>query len=107
MKLSKLIVEDRYPSKYDEVPKAFYRIWDELSVEDNLLLRQDRLIIPESLKIKVVKVAHEGHLGVVNTKRLLRSMYWFQKIDRLVDNEVKDCSSCQATVYQKNLETSA
>ena len=25
-------------------------------------------------------------------------------MERLVDNEVKDCSSCQATVYQNNLE---
>ena len=62
------------------------------------------MIIPDSLKIKVVQVAHEGLLGVVNTKRLLRSMYWFPKMDRLVDNEVKDCSFCQATVYQNNLE---
>ena len=101
--LIKLLENNKRPAKND-LPSVYYKIWDELSLEDGLLLRQDRIIIPPSLQNKVVKVAHEGHLGTVNTKRLLRSKYWFPKMNIIVDAEVKHCKSCQATVYQNFME---
>lgn len=51
-----------------------------------------------------MKLAHEGHQGIVKTKSLLREKVWFPGIDRLVENEIQNCLACQATVECKNTE---
>ena len=39
----------------------------------------------------VVRIAHEGHIGIVRTKQLLRERVWFPKIDKMVESEIKNC----------------
>ena len=103
-KIMKLIQSGTLPRKTDEVPNTFVKIWSELSVEGDLLLRGERLVISTSLKEKIIKVAHEGHMGIIKTKTLLRSKVWFPDMDKLVEKEVGNCLSCQATVYQHGRE---
>ena len=67
-------------------------------------MKQERLVIPESLKERIVKIAHEGHFGIVNTKRFLRSKVWFKNLDTAVENEVKHCHICRATTYKQDKE---
>ena len=98
-----LIENGKYPTK-GEIPDNFINIWGEFSVVNNLLLEQERLVIPESLKERIVKIAHEGHLGIVNTKRFLRFKVWFKNLDTAVENEVKHCHTCRATTYKQDKE---
>ena len=47
---------------------------DELAItNDGLLLKQNKIVIPKTLKKKVVKLAHMGHQGIEKAKSLLRS----------------------------------
>ena len=52
---------------------------NELSIARGVIWRGTR--IPKRLQGKVIKIAHEGHQGLVKTKQLLRSRVWFPKID--------------------------
>ena len=103
-KIIQLLENGKFPTKHDNIPDSFIKIWDELSVSDNLLLKQERLVIPEILQKRIVQLAHEGHLGIMNTKRLLRSKVWFKNLDSQVENEIKNCHTCQATVYKHERE---
>ena len=69
-----------------------------------MILRGDRIVVPLLLGNRILKVAHEGHLGIVNTKRFLRSKVWFPNMDILAENEIKHCLPCQATVYKHERE---
>ena len=53
--------------------KQFARIKEELTVnaESNLILRGSRIVIPASLQQRAIDIAHEGHQGMVKTKKLL------------------------------------
>ena len=82
-------MKNKTPTKKDHFPDSFVKVWSELSVCDGLLLRQERLVIPESLQTRIIKIAHKGHLGIVNTKRLLRSKVWFRNLDNEVENGIK------------------
>ena len=74
----------------------YLQVKEELSVyQDKLVLRGSRVIIPENLQSKVVKIAHEGHLGIVKPKQLIRDRVWFPGIDKMIENEIKQCSACQ------------
>ena len=70
----------------------------------NTLLRGTRIVIPQSLQRRVIRLAHEGHQGIIKTKKLLREKVWFPGIDRLVEECVAECIPCQATVQVKTSE---
>ena len=59
-------------------------------------LRGNRLIIPKQLRTQVIQLAHEGHQGLVKTKKLLREKVWFPGIDNLAAKMIKDCLACQS-----------
>ena len=58
----------------DKDVEPYIYIKQELSVAEGLIFRQGRIIIPEKLQRKVVKIGHSlGHLG--KTKRMLQDRY--------------------------------
>jgi hypothetical protein len=86
------------PSK-NTIFDPFRRFWDSLSVTtDGIVLRDERLIIPNSLQNKLIDFAHEGHAGIEATKRALRSRYFFQNMDKLIVTKISQCIHCQANV---------
>jgi hypothetical protein len=52
--------------------------------EKGIILSDNIILIPQELRKRVVKLAHEGHQSIVKTKSLLREQFWFPGIDRLV-----------------------
>lgn len=72
------------------------KVKDELTVcsTSNIILRGTRIVIPKVMQEHVVKLAHEGHQGLVKTKALLREKVWFPGIDKMVEKLVKSCSAC-------------
>ena len=85
--------------KYPRAPKElseYKNIWLELNVsKEGILLRNDLIVIPESLHKKVIEAAHEGHQGITTTKRLLRSICWFPKMTSHIEKVIKDCWPCE------------
>ena len=76
---------------------AYRSVFSELSIAENgIVLRGERIVPPSSLWLTYVELAHEGHQGMVKTKRLLRSKLWFPGIDRLDEKRIADCLACQA-----------
>ena len=43
----------------------------ELYTNGKLILRGTRIVIPKKLRLRVLSIAHEGHLGIVGTKQKL------------------------------------
>ena len=77
--------------------KLFRNVRDELSVDaiNGLILRGSRIVLPAVMRRKALNIAHEGHQGLVNTKRLLREKIWFPGIDALAKEVIGSCLSCQ------------
>lgn len=66
----------------------------ELCKVGNMLLRGDKLVIPHSLRSKILKVAHESHPGIEIMKRRLRLKVWWPHLDKEVEKYVKQCKAC-------------
>ena len=57
----------------------YYDLRAEIYTSEDVVLRLDKIIPPESLRDKIITVSHkQGHLGMAKTKELLRRKYWFQ-----------------------------
>lgn len=72
-------------------------IQDELVVHDeNILLRDNRIVMPTSLRERAVSLTRECHQGLTKTKAFIRSKVCFPGINERVDLLIKDCIACQA-----------
>ena len=69
----------------------YQNIFPKLSIsETGLLIRQHRLVLPQSLlKQAISKAQHMGHFGCAGLKRQLRAHFHFPHLNALVEQEVK------------------
>ncbi|XP_044762211.1 uncharacterized protein K02A2.6-like [Coccinella septempunctata] len=79
---------------WPEGTERFKIFENELSCYSEILLRGDKIVIPEKLRKRVLDLAHEGHPGIVAMKKRLRSKVWWPKIDNDAEKIVKDCKDC-------------
>ena len=71
-----------YNNKWDESVNNYKIFQTELCFYENILLRENRIVIPKSLRQRVLEAAYEGHPGIVAMKNRLRTKVWWPKIDR-------------------------
>ena len=74
---------------------AFKAVRNELTVLGKLVFRGTRLVIPRKLCKQVLKLAHEGHQGIVKTKQRFRTKLWWPGIDREAEHRCRTCHGCQ------------
>ena len=53
--------------------QVYKHVFSELAVVDGIVVRGDRIVVPETLRQRMVEIAREGHQGQVRTKQLLRA----------------------------------
>ena len=81
LSLLKEVVFGGWPQKREECPQSIHDYWNfrkELTIEDGLILKGDRFVIPPTLRPEVLNIIHQGHLG--QEKCLLRertsAVFW-------------------------------
>ena len=90
----RLHIWEHHKRDQDIVP--FYPVKAELYEVNGILMRMDKIILPDKLKLKSVKAAHKlGHLGITKMKQLLRQKYWFPELSSLVEETIGRCYECQ------------
>ena len=93
-------VKTNEPYEKDSHVEAYVSVISEFWVINGLLLRGERLVIPKSLRQRVVDAAHEEHQGITKTKSFLRSRTWFPRMDAMVEKTVRHCIACQVSTPQ-------
>lgn len=75
-----------------------------LAPSGKLILKNQKLLIPLSLQEKMVQLAHQGHQGLVKTKKLLRSKVWFPGIDSMTEKLIRSCLPCNLNAPKSSPE---
>ncbi|XP_048583419.1 uncharacterized protein K02A2.6-like [Nematostella vectensis] len=87
-----------WPESREKCPSMLYDYWnfrEELTIEDGLVLKGEKIVIPPTLRPEILDTLHKGHLA--QEKFLLRartSVFW-PGITKDVVNLVKICEACQ------------
>ena len=89
-----------WPQSMKRVPemlKPYFRCRQELSMSKGLTYRGERIIVPSSLRSRVLALAHDTHPGIVRTKQRLRALFWWPGMDAEVEAAIRDCPVCAAS----------
>ena len=79
--------------------KILFNLISELTLtSDRILLKQNRIVIPNELQHRVIELAHENHLGIAKTIALLREKIYFVNMEAKVKAKISECILCAATL---------
>ena len=80
---------------WEGAPKSYVCIRNEETFIGHVNLRGTRIMIPEKLRQRGLRLAHEGHQGIVKKKERLRSKVWRPRVDKDVERNCRECYGCQ------------
>ena len=66
----------------------------ELTLQEGILFRGQRVIIPKTLQPEVLRELHSTHVGIVKMKALARNYCYWKNIDLDIENMVRNCKEC-------------
>lgn len=98
-------VRDGWPMTVTENVKPFYLKRLELSIEDDILLWNDRVVVPTSLRMVLLHKLHAEHFGMVKMKQLARRYLWWPNIDQEIECTVRACVRCQENARSPSSKT--
>ena len=88
-------VQHGWPEKCPaEELRPYYLRSEKLTSENNILLWGLRVVVPKSLRIDMLKLLHDTHIGVVRMKGLARSRVWWPGIDSDIEHLCAQCLNC-------------
>ena len=100
----KNIIINGWPERQRDTPQPIRKYWayrDELSIEDGLIIKGDRIVIPRTLQEDILSKIHEAHQGVTKCQLRAKACVFWHNINRDIEGLVKACSLCQE--YSRSL----
>lgn len=77
------------------VVKPFEPFKNELGFVGETMVRGNKLVVPTSLRRRMIQLAHEGHPGESVMKKRLRDRAWWPSMDKEAKDFVVKCEGCQ------------
>ena len=79
----KQVISTGWPAKRSKLPQNLHAYWDyrdELTVESGILMKNSKVLIPDSLKQKYINEVHSGHMGVEATLKKAREFIFWKRL---------------------------
>ena len=94
----KRIITYGWPETRRDCSKNLHMFWnyrDELSVENQMVFKGDRIVVPATLQHTILRHLHEGHMGLEKMLLRARSAVFWPGLTADVNNMAKNCETCQ------------
>ena len=93
----KAVIQRGWPENKHSLPAAvtpYFHIRDELVVQDGLILRGDRVVIPKSLRRELIEDLHSAHQGIESSLRRARESIYWPNMNSEVKEYISRCEIC-------------
>ena len=103
----KEMIHSGWPSTIQQVPvplKPYWPFRDELAVEDGIVVKSHRIIIPTVLQKEILTKLHAAQQGIEKTKLRARTAVYWRGLNKDIDEITKTCSTCQVLTLQRSRE---
>ncbi|XP_046573846.1 uncharacterized protein K02A2.6-like [Haliotis rubra] len=107
MTILKDLIQDGWPTSSDDVPwcaRVFFPFRDELSVQNGIVFKSERVVVPVSIRPGIMERIHYSHLGIQGCIRRAReSVYWPNMAADLTDF-ISKCDTCNTLQQDQRRE---
>lgn len=100
LQLLRKYAESGWPEHRAQVSSAARPYWpyrEDIHVEDDVVLRSNRVIVPLSMRKTVLRHLHAAHVAKEKMKTRARSTVFWPKINAEIDQVCDSCTLCQTT----------
>ena len=91
------VIATGWPTSQKELSPELRQFWsfrDELSIENGLVLKSHRIVIPKSQRSVILEQLHYAHLGNEKTKLSARETVFWPNMNNDIERLVKQCGPC-------------
>ncbi|XP_028404008.1 uncharacterized protein K02A2.6-like [Dendronephthya gigantea] len=95
--LSEQVIQG-WPDSIKKIQQAVKPYWnnrDDISIQEGLLFLGSRIIVPESLRQKIMREIHSGHQGMEKCKLRAKSCVYWPGIYKEIESMVASCCACK------------
>ena len=97
MALLKHTITYGWPQTVQELPKEIQAYWtfrEEMAIEDGLILKTTRIVIPPSMRESTLQQLHEGHLGFTKCYNHTKQTVFWPNLRKELEDLVLNCQLC-------------
>lgn len=91
-------VQDGWPNSKQKVPDSLSFYWNkknDIWFENGLLFYNHRIIVPMSLRHKMVTQLHQAHFGITKTVARAKSILYWPNMFQSIESEILRCRICE------------
>ena len=101
------VVLDGWPIVKSELSHSIRQYWnfrDEIACVDGLMFKNHKIIVPRTMRRKMLNLIHKSHLGVVKCKSRARDVLYWPGMSSEIEDIVSKCSVCALHLSSNNKE---
>uniref|UniRef100_A0A1Y1NHV7 RNA-directed DNA polymerase n=3 Tax=Photinus pyralis TaxID=7054 RepID=A0A1Y1NHV7_PHOPY len=87
-------------SKVHDSAKFWYNFKQDISVQDSIVYKDNKLVVPLALKPEILAKLHESHLGMTKTKGRAKNLFYWRNMNSDIEEYITNCKTCQK--FSKN-----
>ena len=91
------LMRSGWPPDISSIPiplREFWKVRHNLCDADNLIFLNNRIVIPSSMRQKILRCIHEGHMGIDKCKARARVCVYWPAMYEAIEQTVKKCPVC-------------
>ena len=108
LQVVKSLILKGWPNDKSDLPlqaAPYYGIRDELTVQDGVIIRGQRVVIPASLRKQMKNKRHSSHMGTESCLRCAREYIFWPGMSTEIKQRVKACEICRTFELSQQKET--
>ncbi len=97
MKFLKDQIQNGWPETVNEIPyctREYFPFRDELSVQNGIIFKGERVVIPLSIRPSVMERIHSSHIGVQGCIRRARELVYWPNMTTELTEFIGKCETC-------------
>lgn len=88
----------------DDDLHSYFSYREEMTVENGLILRGERIVIPKSLRYEMKQMIHTGHLGINSCLRRARAYLFWPGMSSDITQYIENCSTCSSMSNKQSIQ---
>ena len=95
----KTVICHGWPLRKEDVPvkvRDYFSFRDELTMQNGLIFKGERLVVPTSLREEMTEKLRSSHIGIQGCLRRARETLYWPGMNKKVEDYIAKCSTCNS-----------